>query len=76
MKNIIITCCALPLFVASYAKAGINGTYKVRGTESNDGEKLTFTGTVKVSQYKIGSIHCILRATTTTPRLVSNSARL
>ena len=38
----------------SNAQAGINGTYKVRGTETSDGEKLTFTGTVQVSQYKLG----------------------
>ena len=54
MKNILITCCALPLFFATSAEAGINGVYKVRGTEFNDGEKLTFTGTVQVSQYKLG----------------------
>ncbi len=54
MKNILITCCALPLFLATSAEAGINGIYKVRGTEYSDGEKLTFTGTVQVSQYKLG----------------------
>ena len=54
MKNILIACCALPLFLATSAEAGINGTYKVRGTEFSDGEKLTFTGTVQVSQYKLG----------------------
>ena len=54
MKNRFLTCCILPLFLATFAEAGINGTYKVRGAEFSDEEKLTFTGTVQVSQYKIG----------------------
>ena len=54
MGNIIITCCALPLFFISFAEAGINGIYKIRGTEINQGEKLTFSGTVQVSQSKVG----------------------
>lgn len=42
------------MLCVSYAQAGINGTYKIRGTEINEGEKLTFSGTVKVSQSNVG----------------------
>ncbi len=54
MKNALLTCCVLPLLLTSAAQAGINGIYNVRGTETNDGEKLTFFGTVTVSKYKTG----------------------
>lgn len=54
MKNVLISFCALPLLLAPLAEAGINGTYKVRGTETENGEKYTFTGTVVVSKYKSG----------------------
>jgi len=55
MKNILLTCCALPLFFSPQAAAGINGTYNVRGTETDNGDKFTFTGTVKISSFKSGS---------------------
>lgn len=37
------------------AKGGINGTYEVRGTENDNGDRYKFTGTVKVSKFKAGS---------------------
>ena len=54
MKTQILAYLAIPMLCASYAQAGINGTYKVCGIEINEGEKLTFSGTVKVSQSKVG----------------------
>lgn len=54
MKKQILAYLSLPILVTSSAHAGINGTYKVRGIEINEGEKLTFSGTVKVSQSKVG----------------------
>ena len=54
MKNILLTYCALPLLLAPLAEAGINGTYKVRGSETEDGQKFAFTGSVTVSNYKAG----------------------
>ncbi|MEO5716905.1 MAG: hypothetical protein ABIT37_25720 [Luteolibacter sp.] len=52
MKNALITCCVLPLLLTSAARAGVNGVYKVSGTETNFGDKLTFSGTVTISKYK------------------------
>ncbi len=54
MKTQILAYLAIPMLCVSYAQAGINGTYKIRGTEINEGEKLTFSGTVKISQSKVG----------------------
>lgn len=54
MKNALLTCCVLPFLLAPATHAGINGIYKVRGTESQNGEKSFFTGTVIVSNYNKG----------------------
>ena len=54
MKTQILAYLAIPMLCVSYAQAGINGTYKIRGTEINEGEKTTFSGTVKISQSKVG----------------------
>ena len=54
MNNALLTCCIFPFLLTPAAQAGINGIYKVRGTETNDGKKLTFSGTVTVSKYKTG----------------------
>lgn len=54
MKTTLLACCLAPLLLAPPAQAGINGTYKVSGTEYNYGKKYFFNGTVKVSNYKAG----------------------
>lgn len=54
MKYALLTFCSLSLILAPAAHAGINGTYKVTGTETDHGKKYSFTGTVKVSSYKTG----------------------
>ena len=51
MKNRLLAYCALPLFFAPFAEAGINGTYRVSGSETAAGDKESFTGTVKVASY-------------------------
>lgn len=53
MKIALLTCCILPL-LAPVTQAGINGTYKVRGIEKDNGKNYSFTGTVKVSGYNKG----------------------
>ena len=55
MKNILLTYCALPLFLAPLAEAGINGTYRVNGSETEAGDRESFTGTVKVASYLNGT---------------------
>lgn len=55
MKNALLACCVLPLFLSSAAEAGINGTYKVRGSETSGGQKYTFSGTVTVAKFKTAS---------------------
>ncbi|RYD19678.1 MAG: hypothetical protein EOP88_18040 [Verrucomicrobiaceae bacterium] len=54
MNQTLLTCCLLPVFLSPLATAGINGTYKVKGTETENGKKYAFTGTVKISNYKNG----------------------
>ncbi|MEO6476860.1 hypothetical protein [Luteolibacter sp.] len=54
MKNALLSCCVLPLLLTSAAHAGINGIYKVSGTETDNGKKYSFDGTVTVSKYKTG----------------------
>ncbi|MES2474805.1 MAG: hypothetical protein V4640_03420 [Verrucomicrobiota bacterium] len=55
MKTILFSCCALPLLLSNLAEAGINGTYKVRGTETEAGDKYSFSGSVKVASYLNGT---------------------
>ena len=54
--NAILPACGAALFLTcpSTALAGINGTYKVSGTEKDHGKNYSFTGTVVVSKYKTG----------------------
>ena len=54
MKKQILAYLSLPILVTSYAQAGINGSYKVRGSETHGGQKFSFTGTVSVTNYKSG----------------------
>jgi hypothetical protein len=55
MKKQLLAYCVLPLFFTPLANAGINGTYRVSGSETADGEKLSFTGTVKVARFLNGA---------------------
>lgn len=55
MKNALFALCAAALVLAPSVHAGINGTYKARGTESDNGVKHSFTGTVTISNYKSGT---------------------
>lgn len=55
MKNILLTYCALPLLLAPLAQAGINGTYRVSGSETASGDKESFSGVVKVASYLNGT---------------------
>jgi hypothetical protein len=55
MKNALLACGVLPLFLSPIANAGINGTYRVTGTEKENGKNYPFTGTVVVSRYKSGT---------------------
>lgn len=48
-------CCLLPLALPLTAHAGINGAYKVTGTETDSGGKYTFSGTITVTNYKAAS---------------------
>lgn len=42
----------LPLTLTVAAHAGINGTYKVTGTETESGQNYGFSGTITVANYK------------------------
>lgn len=55
MKNAILAICTTALILTTTANAGVNGSYRVSGSETADGEKLKFTGTVTVSNYKAGT---------------------
>jgi hypothetical protein len=44
--------CILPFVVTVAAHAGINGTYKVSGSETASGQDYTFNGTITVNNYK------------------------
>jgi hypothetical protein len=54
MKLSLLACCVLPLVLPMAAQAGINGVYKIRGTEIDEGTRYSFTGTLKVINYKTG----------------------
>jgi len=45
---------AVPLVLTQPLVAGVNGTYRVSGSEKDHGEKFTFTGSVKITNYKSG----------------------
>lgn len=55
MKYATLAICATALVITTSANAGVNGTYRVRGSETDDGEKFSFNGTVMVSSYKSGT---------------------
>ena len=55
MKNTLLAVCFSALVLSTVANAGVNGNYQVKGTETQNGEKYTFTGTVTVSNYKSGT---------------------
>jgi hypothetical protein len=46
---------ASPLLLAQPLLAGVNGTYRVSGSETNSGDNYTFTGTIKVTSYLNGT---------------------
>ncbi len=54
--NAILPACGAALFFAcpSTALAGVNGTYKVSGTEKDHGKNYSFTGTAVITKYKTG----------------------
>lgn len=54
MKTAILAFCASALAFSTLANAGVNGIYKVRGAETEDGNRYPFTGTVTVSNYNAG----------------------
>lgn len=54
MKTAILAFCTSALVLTTPAIAGINGTYKVSGSETADGEKLSFRGTISISNYTAG----------------------
>lgn len=54
MNQTLLTCALLPVFLSPLATAGINGTYKVKGTEIENGKKYAFNGTVTISKYRSG----------------------
>lgn len=46
---------ATPLLLSQLSFAGVNGTYRVSGSETESGGKTTFTGTVKITDYRKGT---------------------
>lgn len=52
MKNTLRALIVSALVLTTSAHAGVNGTYQVSGSETEDGEKYSLTGTLKVSKYK------------------------
>lgn len=55
MKTTLLTSSTFALVLSTSAFAGVNGKYKVTGSETAGGEKYTFTGTLTVSKYKSGT---------------------
>lgn len=47
--------CLLPFALTIAAHAGINGTYKVTGSETDSGKRYPFSGTITVINYKSAS---------------------
>lgn len=55
MKTTLLAFGASALVLTSSAHAGVNGTYRVTGSETVNGQRYAFTGTVAVSKYKSGT---------------------
>jgi hypothetical protein len=55
MKTTLLAFGASALVLTSSAHAGVNGTYRVTGSETVNGQRYAFTGTVAVSNYKSGT---------------------
>lgn len=54
MKTTLLAFSASALVLTTSTFAGVNGTYKVTGSETVSGQRYAFTGTVTVSKYKSG----------------------
>ncbi len=54
MKTTLLTCCIAPLLCAPLVEAGVNGTYTLKGTETDNGIKSAFSGTLTITKYKYG----------------------
>jgi hypothetical protein len=54
MKTAILAFCTSTLAFSTLANAGVNRTYRVRGAESENGNRYPFSGTVTVSNYNAG----------------------
>ena len=55
MKTTLLAFSAAAFVLSTSADAGVNGTYKVTGSETVNGQRYAFTGTVAVSKYKSGT---------------------
>lgn len=55
MKSTLLAVITATPLLISQVSAGVNGTYRVSGSENDNGERTTFTGTVKVVNYRSGT---------------------
>lgn len=55
MKTSLLTLIATSQLLVTHASAGVNGTYRVSGTETEIDAISVFTGTVKITNYRKGT---------------------